>query len=76
MCTESSKPKIIEELPKMIDGNIDTTDGFKIMFDDGWVLIRASGTEPKFRVYSESNDENIARERMTKYFMIVKSLSE
>lgn len=76
MCTEESKPKIIAALPKMIDGNIDTTDGFKILFDDGWVLIRASGTEPKFRVYSESSSEDNARERMTKYFMIVKSLSE
>jgi phosphomannomutase len=32
-------------------------DGVKVMMDDGWLLIRTSGTEPKFRVFSESKDE-------------------
>ena len=37
--------------------NVNTTDGIRIDYDDGWVLLRASGTEPKFRIYSESKDE-------------------
>ncbi|HLE48310.1 MAG TPA: phosphoglucosamine mutase [Candidatus Thermoplasmatota archaeon] len=36
---------------------IDETDGFKVYFDDGWVLARASGTEPIYRVYAESRSE-------------------
>ncbi len=33
---------------------IDTTDGFKFMFDGGgWALVRFSGTEPIIRVYCE-----------------------
>ncbi|HYW36337.1 MAG TPA: phosphoglucosamine mutase [Balneolaceae bacterium] len=33
--------------------NPDTTDGVKIDFDDGWVHLRKSNTEPIIRVYSE-----------------------
>jgi len=33
-----------------------TIDGTKLVLDDGaWVLIRASGTEPVFRIYTEAN---------------------
>jgi phosphomannomutase len=35
--------------------NVLTIDGRKIVFDDGsWLMIRASGTEPKVRFYVES----------------------
>jgi len=33
----------------------DRTDGLKIVFDDdGWILMRLSGTEPLLRIYSEA----------------------
>jgi phosphomannomutase len=35
-------------------------DGVRAFFDDGWFMVRASGTEPKFRVFSESKDEERA----------------
>ena len=34
--------------------NINTIDGLKINFDDGWVHLRRSNTEPIIRIYSES----------------------
>lgn len=42
---------------------IETIDGFKFHLGNGeWVMIRASGTEPVLRVYSESNtDENATK---------------
>ncbi len=40
------------------EDNVDTTDGLKIWHDDGWVLIRPSGTEPIVRIFAEAeNDE-------------------
>jgi phosphomannomutase len=32
-----------------------TTDGYKLFVDGGWVLVRASGTEPLIRFYSEAD---------------------
>ena len=37
---------------------VETTDGFKFFFDDDtWLMIRASGTEPVLRTYSESSSQ-------------------
>ncbi len=33
---------------------IDTMDGYKLIFDQGWLLVRASGTEPLLRLYTET----------------------
>jgi phosphomannomutase len=32
-------------------------DGFKYFIERGWLLVRASGTEPLVRVYAEAEDE-------------------
>ena len=34
--------------------NIDSLDGYKLFFDNGWITIRASGTEPLLRFYCET----------------------
>ena len=34
---------------------VETRDGFKLFFDDAWVLMRASGTEPLIRFYAEAD---------------------
>jgi phosphomannomutase len=44
--------------------SLETNDGFKFFVDDGsWLLVRASGTEPLVRVYTEATSED-AREAM------------
>jgi phosphomannomutase len=42
--------------------NITTTDGLKIDFDDGWVHLRESNTEPILRVYAEAKHASYAQE--------------
>ena len=37
--------------------SVETLDGVKLRFEDGWLLFRASGTEPILRVYCEMTTE-------------------
>lgn len=39
---------------------VDGTDGVKLYMDGGWVLVRASGTEPLVRLYAEAETEELA----------------
>jgi len=44
---------------------VNTADGVKVIFDDGWLLLRPSGTEPVFRCFAESRQEKRAQELLT-----------
>ena len=59
---EEIMSKIAAEIKETTDFDIDTTDGVKILKEDGWVIIRPSGTEPIFRSYSESDSQEKADE--------------
>ena len=49
--------KIIERLKSKYDEHEDVGDGIKLLFNDSWVVIRASQTEPKIRLTVEAKDE-------------------
>jgi phosphomannomutase len=42
--------------------NKDMLDGCKLIFENGWLLVRASGTEPLLRIYCETFGENKTEE--------------
>ncbi|MBU1298335.1 MAG: phosphoglucomutase/phosphomannomutase family protein [Bacteroidetes bacterium] len=43
---------------------VETIDGFKFYVDNGWMLVRASGTEPLVRYYAEADSEQKARKML------------
>lgn len=43
------------------DEKLNTTDGVKIDFDEGWVHLRKSNTEPIIRIYSEASTKQKAK---------------
>ena len=45
--------------------DLDTTDGYRLDYGDGWVLARPSGTEPVVRVYAEARSYDRAEELAT-----------
>jgi phosphomannomutase/phosphoglucomutase len=55
------KEAILQSLLGYTDGmERITMDGVKIMYDEGWILIRASGTEPLYRSFAEGKTQEIA----------------
>jgi phosphomannomutase len=62
--TEEKKIAALEKCKKLKAGDevggkkivdVDTLDGYKLKFDNGWVIVRASGTEPLLRIYCETS---------------------
>src|SRR5256712_3104384 len=45
-----------------IDGKLETVDGWRVGFEDGWFLVRLSGTEPKVRITAEARSAARAKE--------------
>ncbi|UCE92125.1 MAG: phosphoglucosamine mutase [Methanobacteriota archaeon] len=62
-CPDDKKKIVLSRLQEdAADDRVDTTDGVKVFFEDGWVLARPSGTEPIFRIFSEAASEERAKE--------------
>ena len=55
-------PELEQKLVAMKPLSVSSTDGIRLKFADGWLLVRASGTEPKVRVTAEAKDEGRMRQ--------------
>lgn len=53
---------------------LNTVDGLKIDFEDGWVHLRKSNTEPIIRVYAESESPEKASEKIDLIMQAIKHL--
>ncbi|WP_455645344.1 phosphoglucosamine mutase [Methanosphaera sp.] len=54
-CPDDKKALVAEGIINdTTEYEVDTTDGVKVITDDGWVIIRPSGTEPIYRCFSEA----------------------
>ena len=65
-CPDDEKEFVMDSIAKEIkettDFKLDLTDGVKILKEDGWVIVRPSGTEPIFRCFAESDSQEKADE--------------
>ncbi|MCA1814478.1 MAG: phosphoglucosamine mutase, partial [Halobacteriales archaeon] len=68
---ERAMDAVASELRKL--GEPSLLDGVKVELADGWVLVRASGTEPKLRVTAEAEREPRARELLERAVGLVKA---
>ena len=51
-----------------------TIDGVKVIFEDSWVHLRKSNTEPIIRIYSEANTMQLADNLANKIIMDIKEI--
>lgn len=72
---EGKKFEVVERLKKKMSEqyeNVNTMDGVRIAFDDGWVLMRASNTEAIIRVTVEAKTMERVDELAEKFGNILK----
>jgi phosphoglucosamine mutase len=69
-CPEELKETLMESMRDASFGfganEVNTLDGLRFEFDDGWMLIRASGTEPVIRISAESTSRAEAEALVTR----------
>ena len=65
--TETILDRLKQEIPQDFE-RLSDMDGVRVDYTDGWFLVRASGTEPKVRVFSEGKTE-VRAERLNKIAM-------
>ncbi len=64
-CGDAIKFKVVEEIKEELgkrDYDTDLTDGVKINFEDGWILLRPSNTNPLIRMAAEAREKGRLRE--------------
>ena len=73
---KSQAQQILDSAKKLFaDAKLDTSDGCRFDFDDGWLHLRTSNTEPVMRLIVEAKDRHIAQRYMDAVSNIRKELS-
>jgi len=79
-CPDGLKSLVMTQLQErayLLGANeVNKLDGLRLEFDDSWMLIRASGTEPVIRVIAESASESQADDLIKKGTVLVQDLME
>ncbi|MBN2457390.1 MAG: phosphoglucosamine mutase [Sedimentisphaerales bacterium] len=73
--TEDVKHILDRTKKTFAEAKIDTTDGCRFDFDDGWLHIRPSNTEPVIRVIAEAENESAVRKYISMVYSILSRFS-
>ena len=65
-----------QQLMTMNPLSVGKVDGIKLNFEDSWLLVRPSGTEPKIRLTVEAKSERAARQLFDRAVRLVKASTE
>lgn len=81
-CPNHRKAEVMKAVSERYSGSfrdvrsVSTVDGVRLDLEDGWTLVRPSGTEPVIRVTVEARDIKLARELMERSQGLIKSALE
>jgi len=81
-CSNEIKCNVMEKVEKGLRSHfpsyrkVSTVDGVRLSLEDGWILVRASGTEPLIRLTVEGESLKAAKEIMEKGVMLVRGFVE
>jgi len=72
-CKEGGKDRAIKSLEAILKGRISSSlDGIRVDLEGrGWILVRASGTEPLLRLYVEAKTESQVQEILDEFRPLV-----
>ncbi len=63
---ENAQKLIQKAIQTFKDAKCDTSDGCRLDFQDGWIHIRTSNTEPVMRIIAETKDKETAEKYLTR----------
>src|SRR5690606_6436602 len=73
---QTSPDGVLADIAERYAGErVNTEDGVKIDFDEGWVHLRKSNTEPIIRIYAEGPDEAAARRLAERFTVELQALA-
>ncbi|MDR1611921.1 MAG: phosphoglucosamine mutase [Planctomycetota bacterium] len=73
-CTRRRVAPVLKRIAEEKADQVDTRDGVKLDFADGWVHVRSSNTEPIVRIYSEAKTQAAADRLADRYRMMVEQI--
>jgi len=81
-CRSEIKREVVERVGELLKvrfpnyKELSTVDGVRLAFEDGWVLVRASGTEPLVRLTVEGESLKTAEKMMKEAASLVREVVE
>ncbi|MFA5063946.1 MAG: hypothetical protein WC566_00580 [Dehalococcoidia bacterium] len=68
--------KVRQQSDKLSAASLNDLDGLRFEFAEGWLLIRASGTEPAIRVLAEASSQQHARSLLNMALSVLKDAAK